>query len=165
MHSRKPTCTLSHAHTFRTPSKSQRENLTLPITCYSRWNLAYTGVEETFTSSDRNSGPLPWRKSSNTCGLTRLHWLAWCALVLLVPRACDPVPLAGRERGHSWLLLTWADTRSHRSRWGPAASAQRRRLFPGSNRIPTFVILSGVFTPILPKPIEKRANSAATDLK
>lgn len=48
---------------------------------------------------------------------------------------------------------------------GPGASAQRRRLFPGSNRIPTFVILSGVFTPILPKLIEERANSAATDLK
>lgn len=48
---------------------------------------------------------------------------------------------------------------------GPAASPQRRRLFPRSNRIPTLVILSGVFTPILPKPIEERANSAATDLK
>lgn len=45
---------------------------------------------------------------------------------------------------------------------GLRGSAQRHRWFPGSNRIPNFVILSVVFTPILPKPIEKRANSAAT---
>lgn len=37
-------------------------------------------------------------------------------------------------------------------------------MFPGSNRILNFVILSVVFTPILPKPIEERANSAATAL-
>lgn len=32
-------------------------------------------------------------------------------------------------------------------------------------RVLTFLILSGVFTPILPKPIVEAANSAATDLK
>lgn len=48
---------------------------------------------------------------------------------------------------------------------GPTPSPQRRCLYPRSNRVPTFVILSAVFTPILPKPIEERANSAATDLK
>lgn len=63
-------------------------------------------------------------------------------------------PCRQRESGHSWLLLTWADTWSWSSRWGPGPSPQRH--FPHWNRIPTFVMLSGVFTPILPKPIEER---------
>lgn len=38
-HARSVTCTCTP------PSKLQRENPILTITCYSRWNLAYTGVE------------------------------------------------------------------------------------------------------------------------
>lgn len=93
----------------------------------------------------------------------------WCALVLLVPREYDPVCLASSEglgggvTPDSCSPELTLDPVAYSG--GPSASAQRHRLFPCSNRILTFVILSGVFTPILPKPIEGRENSAATALE
>lgn len=88
--------------------------------------------------------------------------MAWHAPVLLVPWVCDPVSLAGREgRGHvgsrgvcspdSSSPEPTPDPLVHGG--GPLPSLKGAVCFPGSNRIPTFAILSGVFTPISPKPI------------
>lgn len=66
MHSCKPICT------FTSISKFQRENPILSITCYSKWNLAFAGVEgktsvSSSTSSDKKSGLFHWTKSRMVC--------------------------------------------------------------------------------------------------
>lgn len=128
---------------------------------FERWILAYTGVE--FKGVPSITSSISALKSG--LGMCLYHW---CAPVLLVPWEYDPVCLASSEGSggvtpDSCSPELTLDPVAYSG--GPSASAQRHRLLPCSNRILTFVILSGVFTPISPKPIEERENSAATALE
>lgn len=172
------TCMYAHATPHEGPPPtllihhpSYRENPILSITCFSRWNLAYTGVEGKkicFLFSPLQTKILVFFTEQS---------LLWCVYICVctswpgVPRfyqshgCVTPFPSQAEREGtpDSSSPESTPDPRVHCG--GPSASPQRHRLFPGSNKIPPFMILSGVFTPILPKPIEERANSAATDLK
>lgn len=80
------------------------------------------------------------------------------------PGSATLFPLQAKSEGTTDSCLPdWSlDPRVHV--WGPPASPQRHRLFLRLEFQPAR-FLSGVFTPISPKLIEKAANSAATDLK
>lgn len=137
------------------------------ILCKSRtfeqWILAYTGVEFKGVSSITSSISVVWE-----CVCTSgVHWFYWPPENMTL-FALQAVKGGGRKEGgcfnpDSCSPELTLDPVAYSG--GPSASAQRHRLFPCSNRILTFVILSGVFTPISPKPIEERENSAATALK
>lgn len=151
-------CKHTYAQARHYSVQLQKENPILSITCYSRWNLAYTGVEGKkicFLFSPLQTKIPFFSLNKVYYGVCVCTSLAQCALLLLVPWVCDHVSLAGRERAGTPDCSSPELTPDPGVHGGAPLPLLRAAVcFPHWNRIPTFVMLSGVFTPILPKPIE-----------
>lgn len=93
-------CAGSQTHTCAQTSITllgYRGNPVLSVTCYSRWNSAYTGVEGKkicFLFSRLQTKILFSFTRPSLLWVCFCTSLARCALLLLVPRVCDHVSLA-----------------------------------------------------------------------